>query len=148
MYQKGWKIPRFFFCERLLQGRPYLFPSGGGRMIQRGVFHENQHFSINEEGGHRHGSFPYRKDQRLHGHVKPPSAGYVAESKGASLPYALPAGGMGLHHEGPCPYLQGWRGQYQRRHPGAGGQRVSHSGACPGCKRAAWLHRVHDFGAA
>ena len=98
MYQKGWKIPRSFFCERLFVSRPYLFPSGDGRKVWQGVFHENQHFSVYVEGGHRHGGFPYRKDQRLHGHVKPPPAGYVAvpESKGTSLPYAFPAGGMGI----------------------------------------------------
>ena len=56
------------------------------------------------------GYIPYRKDQRLHGHVQLPSAGYVAvaESERAFISHAVPAGELGLHHEGPCPYLQGW----------------------------------------
>ena len=55
------------------------------------------------------GCIPYRKDQRLHGHVQLSSAGYVAvaESEGTSIPYAVPARELGLHHEGACPYLQG-----------------------------------------
>ena len=56
------------------------------------------------------GCIPYRKDQGLHGHVQLSSAGYVAvaESEGAFISHAVPAGELGLHHEGPCPYLQGW----------------------------------------
>ena len=40
-------------------------------------------------------------------HVKPPSAEHrpFSESEGPALPYAVAAGGLGLHHEGPCPYL-------------------------------------------
>ena len=65
--------------------------------------------------------------EKTHGHVKPSSAGYVpvAESKGASFPHVVPAGELGLHHEGAFPYLQGRYRQYQWRHPGAGGTRLS-----------------------
>ena len=30
------------------------------------------------------------------------------KAKGTSIPHAVPAGELGLHHEGSCPYLQGW----------------------------------------
>ena len=50
---------------------------------------------------------------------------------------ACTAGGLGLHHEGACPHLQGQHRQQQRRHPGAGGTRLSNPFACPQRERAA-----------
>ena len=96
------------------------------------------------------GCIPYRKDQGLHGHVQLPSAGYVAvaESERAFISHAVPAGELGLHHEGPCPYLQGRHRQHQRRHPGAGGARLPDPFACPQRKRAARLYRIHHSGTA
>ena len=116
-----------------VKGGVDVFLWGGYRRDTDRQNTENQHFSNHEEGGIRHGSFSHRKDPRLHGHVKPPSAGHrpFPESEGPALPYAVAAGGLGLHHEGPRPYLQGWHRQYQRRYPGVGGTRVSDPGAHP-----------------
>ena len=92
MYQKRWEIPCSFLCERFFRSRPYLFSHPGMEGRSGGVlFTKINTFQFMRKEGHRHGSFPYRKDQRLYGHVKPPSAGYVAvpESKGAFLSLML-----------------------------------------------------------
>ena len=41
------------------------------------------------------------------------------------LSLMLSAGGMGVHHKGPCPYLQGRGGQHLRQGAGAGGTGLS-----------------------
>ena len=143
--------PLFFPLRAPLKRAAWVFSHGkrpGGRA---GAFlRQNQHFSKPEKGGAGYGSFPHRKDQRLHGYVQLPPAGQVAvpESEGAAVPHAVAAGGLGLHHEGACPHLQGRHRQHQRRDPGAGDARLSRPGARPQRERAAWLHRVHHFGAA
>ena len=92
----------FFLSERRLKGGVGV--SHGKRPGGRtGAFlRQNQHFSKPEKGGAGYGSFPHRKDQRLHGHVQLPPAGQVAvpESEGAAVPHAVAARGLGLHHEG------------------------------------------------
>ena len=143
--------PLFFPLRAPLKGRRGYFPMGSVREAGQGLFlRQNQHFSKTEKGGAGYGSFPHRKDQRLHGHVQLPPAGQVAvpESEGAAVPHAVAARGLGLHHEGACPHLQGRHRQHQRRDPGAGGARLSRPGARPQRERAAWLYRVHHPGAA
>ena len=81
-----------------------------------------------QEGGFSDGSIPHRKNKELYGDGEPPSTqhGAFAESKGASLPHALPARKLGLHHKGACPDMQGWRGQHLRYDKGTGRTRVHH----------------------
>ena len=50
----------------------------------------------------------------------------VLKGEGASFPYAVAAGRLGLYHKGAGPYLQGWRGFHYYRPEGAGTARVSH----------------------
>ena len=143
--------PLFFPLRAPLKRRRGCFPMGKRPRGRTGAFlRQNQHFSKPEKGGAGYGSFPHRKDQRLHGHVQLPPAGQVAvpESEGAAVPHAVAAGGLGLHHEGACPHLQGRHRQHQRRDPGVGSTWLSRSGARPQRERAAWLHRVHHPGAA
>ena len=150
MYQLGCENLCFFLSERRLKGGVGVFPWEASGRQDRGFLRQNQHFSKPEKGGAGYGSFPHRKDQRLHGHVQLPPAGQVAvpESEGAAVPHAVAARGLGLHHEGACPHLQGRHRQHQRRDPGAGGARLSRPGARPQRERAAWLYRVHHPGAA
>ncbi len=150
MYQLGRENLCFFLSERRLKGGVGVFPWEASGRQTGGFFHRSQHFSKTEKGGAGYGSFPHRKGQRLHGHVQLPPAGQVAvpESEGAAVPHAVAARGLGLHHEGACPHLQGRHRQHQRRDPGAGGARLSRPGARPQRERAAWLYRVHHPGAA
>lgn len=150
MYQLECENLCFFLSERRLKGGVGVFPMGSVRAAGRGLFASKSTLFKTRERRRGYGSFPHRKDQRLHGHVQLPPAGQVAvpESEGAAVPHAVAAGGLGLHHEGACPHLQGRHRQHQRRNPGAGGARLSRPGARPQRERAAWLHRVHHFRAA
>lgn len=66
-------------------------------------------FQSHKEGGKKYGSIPGRKDAGLYRNGKPSFEEYgaVAESEGASLPYALAAEGLGLYNAGPCPDMPG-----------------------------------------
>ena len=55
----------------------------------------------------------------------------VLKGKGASFAHAVPAGGLGLYHQGACPYLQGRRGFHHYRPERAGTARVPHQTAPP-----------------
>lgn len=44
----------------------------------------------------------------------------IAESEGAAVPHAILAGGLGLHHQRPCPDMPGWSGQHLCYGSGAG----------------------------
>ena len=68
----------FFLSERRLKGSVGVFPWGASGRQDGGFLRQNQHFSKPEEGGAGYGSFPHRKDWRLHGHVQLPPAGQVA----------------------------------------------------------------------
>ena len=59
----------FFLSERRLKGGVGVFPWGASGRQDGGFLRQNQHFSKPEEGGAGYGSFPHRKDRRLHGHV-------------------------------------------------------------------------------
>lgn len=72
-------------------------PKGAWGNIQTGTDDkttDNQHFTNYEKVDNYYGSFPHRKDQGLHGHVKFLSAAYIPVLKGkvASFPHALSAG--------------------------------------------------------
>ena len=71
--------PLFFPFRAPLKGRRGCFPMGSVREAGQGLFCAKINtFQKTEKGGAGYGSFPYRKDQRLHGHVQLPPAGQVA----------------------------------------------------------------------
>ena len=107
MLRLGWKNRCFIRCGLRSKASMSVFLCGSLRRHTGGETTQNQHFLSSQKGGVGDGSFSHGKDQKLHGHVKPSSAGYVpvAESKGTSISRAVPARELGLHHEGACPYL-------------------------------------------
>lgn len=107
MLRLGWKNRCFIRCGLRSKASMSVFLCGSLRRHTGGETTQNQHFLSSQKGGVGDGSFSHGKDQKLHGHVKPSSAGYVpvAESKGTSISHAVPARELGLPHEGACPYL-------------------------------------------
>ena len=105
MYQLGRENLCFLLSERRLKGGVGVFPWEASERQDRGFFAPKSTLFKTRERRRGYGSFPHRKDQRLHGHVQLPPAGQVAvpESEGDAVPHAVAAGGLGLHHEGGLP---------------------------------------------
>ena len=76
MLRLGWKNRCFIRCGLRSKASMSVFLCGSLRRHTGGETTQNQHFLSSQKGGIGDGSFPYRKDPRLHGHVKPSSAGY------------------------------------------------------------------------
>ena len=151
MYQLGCENLCFFLSERRLKGGVGVFPWEASGRQDRGFFTSKSTLFKTRERRHRIWQLSASKRPEItRSCPKLPPAGQVAvpESEGTAVPHAVAAGGLGLHHEGACPHLQGRHRQHQRRDPGAGDARLSRPGARPQRERAAWLHRVHHFGAA
>ena len=113
LYWKGWEIEGISSCRKC-KSSVHRFSHMEKQMGTELNFFRKRTLFQTAGGRWDYGGISHWENPRLHGDGKPSSAehGTVAESEGATVPHAILAGGLGLHHQRPCPDMPGWSGQH------------------------------------